>query len=72
MKKINKKILNYIERELRKEKSFTMDYVPTLAETEYLATKNITVKKTTIMRQGFMVDWKYPVDTFEYSRIEGV
>lgn len=66
---MNKKIIKYIEKELAKEKNIVINYEPNLAELEYLTKKNITVKTVTVMRQGFMVDFKYPVELFKYSRI---
>lgn len=63
---MNKKIMRFIEKELKKDKSITILHNPTLVEIEYLQSKGINVTHNITTRLG-LFDSYYISDLFTYS-----
>lgn len=63
---INKKYMNYIKKEIKKEKTITIRYLPTEEEKEYLKSFNIETQIVFIKRKGLITDC-YNVEYCKYT-----
>ncbi len=63
---LNKKYMNYIKRELKKENSLIIKYLPTEEEKEYLKTFNILTETVQITHKSLFSDMTYDAEYCMY------
>lgn len=63
---INKKYMNYIRKELKKENSIIIKYFPNEKEKEYLSKFNINIEKVIITTKGLLSNSYYEVEYCKY------
>lgn len=66
---INKKYMNYIKKEVKKEKSIIIKYFPTDEEKEYLKTFNIEMQIVIIKQKSLITDYHYDTEYCKYTLI---
>lgn len=59
---INKKYMNYIKKELKKEKAIMIKYLPTEEEKEYLKSFNIKAEIKIIKQKCLLSDMCYDTE----------
>lgn len=64
---INKKYMNYIINELKKEKQLIIKYQPTEEEQEYLKQFNIKIEIIIIKKQSIITDNYYETEYCKYT-----
>ncbi len=64
---MNKEVINFVKKELKKNKEVTIIHEPTEKELQYLNSIGINVEEVTVMHQGLFIDDKYPMTMFKYS-----
>lgn len=64
---MNKKIIKEIEKRLKKDKTITISYNPTLEEVDYLNNKGVNITHRITTCKGIVSGWPYPKDYLTYS-----
>lgn len=64
---INKKYMNYIRKELKKENPIIISYLPSKEEQEYLKQFNIKTEIVIIKRQSIITDNFYNTECCKYT-----